>query len=226
MALQYEQATGKNPPAGVFDKQASAEPLEQVLTPQGPKYLPRSQAVGQTPYHVPAAPATVTIQTVDAQGKPVERVLTKEQALKEGTFGAKPGQTMESRLASAKAVVQTGDDMIAQLSDPTLAAQLGPAMSRYNNIADFVGNPPPEFAKLAGEIESYSLANMGVHGMRSASGADAIKATLGQGRHTPGTIIAVINGLNSFANHLMTNEGGNTAPAKLSAEELIKKYGR
>lgn len=140
--------------------------------------------------------------------------------------------TTANRLQSAKAVTQTGDDIIAQLRDPKTAAQLGAVMSRYNNLADFVGNAPPEWSKLAGLIESYSLANMGVHGMRSNTGAEAIKQTLGQQRHNPASMIAAIQGINGFANHLLENNGqGSTsapaanADAAAKAAALIKKYG-
>jgi hypothetical protein len=109
-------------------------------------------------------------------------------------------------------------------------------MSRYATIEDFIGNPPPEFSKLVGQIESYSLANMGVHGMRSNNGAEAIKQTLGVGRHTPESIIDTIVGLNGFAQHLLDNEGkGATSTTggavsddalRQAAEILRKRSGR
>ncbi len=43
-------------------------------------------------------------------------------------------------------------------------------------MREFIGNPPPELSELAASIESFALANMGVHGMRSVQGADEIKA--------------------------------------------------
>jgi hypothetical protein len=146
------------------------------------------------------------------------------------TVGPKLSATVENRAASAKAVNQTGQDIINQLSDPNVAAMVGPAMGRYNTVRDFIGNPPPELAQLAGEIESYALANMGVHGMRSAQGAEQIKTLLDK-KHTPASLIATIKGLSQFSSHFMENEGQTSAtpsaatPPKLSAAELIKKYG-
>lgn len=135
----------------------------------------------------------------------------KGQKFEKGVLGA-----TESRLASAEAVRQTGDDMITNLSTPDLRAKLGPAMGRFNTLKDFIGNPPPEFSELAGQIESYALANMGVHGMRSAQGSRMIAQLLDQ-HHTPESLIASIKGLNSFATHFMENEGrkvtgSNAAP--------------
>ncbi len=134
-----------------------------------------------------------------------------ESSLKGQTFQKGEAQTVESRLASAQSVNQTGEDMIAKLSDPAYAAKVGPVMGRYDTLRDFIGNPPPEFADLAGMIESYSLASMGVHGMRSAQGAEQIQKLLNQ-KHTPESLIATVRGLNAFSNHFMQNEG-RTSPS-------------
>lgn len=156
--------------------------------------------------------STVTIQTQDDQGHNVTRVVPKSEAIgktyKKGVSGA-----TETRLASAEAVNQTGEDIIKQLSDPKVAASLGPAMGRYNSVREWVGNPPPELSELAGAIESYALANMGVHGMRSAQGAEQIKKLLDK-KHTPESLASTIRGLSKFSEHFMQNEGrgGSTAP--------------
>jgi hypothetical protein len=118
----------------------------------------------------------------------------------------KRGATVENRLDSAEAVNQTGNDIINQLMDPQIAAMLGPALGRYNNLKEFIGNPPPEFAGLAGQIHSYALANMGVHGMRSAQGALILEKPLDR-THTAESIIAAINGINGFSRHYMQNQG-------------------
>ncbi len=120
----------------------------------------------------------------------------------------------QNRLDSAKAVAQTGQDIIAQLSDPNFKAVVGPILGRYGTLRDFIGNPPPEFAELAGQIESYSLANMGVHGMRSIEGAEQIKSLLDK-RHTPESLVATITGLNNFSEHFIQN-AGRVAPGAVS----------
>lgn len=151
------------------------------------------------------------------------------------TFDKGTNATTENRLASAQAVNQTGDDIIRQITDPKVAANLGPAMGRYSSVRDFIGNPPPEFSELAGSIESYAIANMGVHGMRSVQGAEHIKKLLDT-HHTPESLAATIRGLSKFSQHFMENEGrsGGSAPAiapapdttsKPTAADLIKKYG-
>lgn len=129
----------------------------------------------------------------------------------------KTNGTLDNRLASAQTVNQTGNDMLAELEDPQFAATLGPALGRVSSVRDFIGNPPPEFAQLAGQIESYALANMGVHGMRSAQGAEQIKHLLDQ-KHTPASLAAAIRGLGSFSQHFMDNNGGgSSAPTSAPA---------
>lgn len=152
-----------------------------------------------------------------ATGRTVIEYLSDSE-LRGKSFQKGNGTATESRLASAEAVNQTGDDIVAKLSDPSVAAVLGPAMGRYNSVQEWLGNPPPELAELAGQIESYAIATMGVHGMRSTSGADKIKEML-SAKHTPESLVQKIKGLSAFSNHLMQNEGrtgapsGGTAPA-------------
>lgn len=172
----------------------------------------------------PPADKLVKVEHRDpASGKTVIEWLPQSEArgqkFEKGASGA-----LETRLASAEAVSQTGNDIIAAVSSPKVAATLGPAMGRYNSMRDFIGDPPPEFSELAGQIESYALASMGVHGMRSAAGAEKIKGLLDK-KHTPESLISTIKGLNSFSSHFMQNEGRtSTGASKPTAEELIKKY--
>lgn len=171
---------------------------EQVL--KAHEEFAKSTAHGTAAGDIP-----VKIDTVDATGRPVTRYVPRSQAVGQVFEKAPPG-TVANRLASASAVTQTGNDIIAQLRDPKIAAMVGPAMGRYNTLREFLGNPPPELAELAGSIESFALANMGVHGMRSVQGADEIKSLLDR-KHTPESLIKTIEGLNKFSAHFMENEG-------------------
>lgn len=193
---------------------ADNEPL--VMLADG-TMVPRAQAIGKKGFVKQTPESTVTIQTIDADGRPVTRVVPKSAAIGQD-FQKGPGQTVANRLASAKAVQQTGQDIIAELGDPATAAQLGPEMGRYNSLKDFIGNPPPQYAQLAGQIESYALANMGVHGMRSAEGANKIAELLNK-RHTPESLKATINGLNAFSQHFIENETGRSAPSQPAAAQ-------
>lgn len=171
---------------------------------------------------------TVVVQTVDDAGNKVTKIVPKTAG---STFQSPQNATTENRATSAKTVLDTGNRIIQQIQQN--ADKLGPMMGRYNSVMDFIGDPPPEFANLAGAIESFSLANMGVHGMRSSTGAEAIKRTIGQTRMTPEAMVAAIQGLMSFANDFVKNAGMSyTSPvqaggsgSKPSAADLIKKYG-
>jgi hypothetical protein len=135
------------------------------------------------------------VQTVDENGNPVTRMVKKEA----GASYVKPANaTTATRVASAETVNEVGTDIIHKLSDPKFASVVGPALGRAGTLRDFIGNPPPEFSELAGQIESYALANMGVHGMRSTQGAEQIKKLL-DAHHTPESLAATIRGLNDFS---------------------------
>jgi hypothetical protein len=162
---------------------------DRETTTRDAEAVRHNQAMERNAANKPAA--TVTIQTVDANGNPVTRIVPKTA----GTEFAKPANaTTANRVASAETVNEVGADIVSKLSDPKFRATVGPAMGRYATLRDFIGDPPPEFSEFAGEIESYALANMGVHGMRSAQGAEQIKHLLDQ-RHTPESLAATIKGL-------------------------------
>lgn len=182
--------------------------------------------------HPPQADKLTRVEHKDSStGKTVIEWIPQSQ-LAGRTFEKGNSMTVENRLDSAQAVQQTGNDIIAKLSDPAYASKLGPVLGRYSSLRDFYGNPPPEYAELAGQIESYGLASMGVHGMRSAQGAEQVKRML-DGHHTPQSIIAAIKGLNAFSNHFMQNEGrpttGPPAPSYLSTDpnagQPVRKIG-
>lgn len=157
-----------------------------------------------------ASPQPLIMKGPDGKDHAVQFVhgVAHEIPLPEGY--RKPNATLDNRLSSAEAVSQTGNDIIAKLSDPQYAAQVGPVMGRANSLGDLIGNPPPEFSELSGLIESYALANMSVHGMRSAQGAQIISKLLDQ-KHTPESLIATIKGLQGFGQHLQNNAGGGAA---------------
>lgn len=149
-----------------------------------------------------------------ATGRTVIEYLSDSE-LRGKSFQKGTGAAAEGRLASAEAVNQTGEDIIQQMSNPAVLQSLGPALGRYSKLSDFIGNPPPEYAELAGQIESYALASMGVHGMRSAQGAAQIKAML-DAHHTPESLAAAIRGLSKFSQHFMQNEGRGQQPTPSS----------
>lgn len=129
--------------------------------------------------------------------------------------------TSENRADAATALISQGSDITGMLKRPEISKTLGPVMGRFNNLREFIGNPPPEFAELAGEIESFALANMGVHGMRSVQGAEKIQKLL-NGKHTPESLAAGIDGLLNFSRKFVqTTRPGTLKP---TAEEELNAF--
>lgn len=111
---------------------------------------------------------------------------------------AAPDATTSSRAHAANALIAQAADIDDLLKDPQVRASLGPAMGRVTNLRELIGNPPPELAGLAGEIESFALANMGVHGMRSVQGSKEISKLL-DAKHTPESLRRALHGLLNYA---------------------------
>jgi hypothetical protein len=192
------------------------KPAEINFNPAGGKWEFNGQEVDPTRIK-PMPPASVVypkpekpdkLVRVEHKGEDGKTVIEylPESEVRGKTFEKGDPAAVANRIASAKAVYQTGDDIIAKLKDPAFSKVIGPAMGRASTLREFIGNPPPEFAELAGNIESYALANMGVHGMRSNEGAEKIKRML-DAHHTPESLAAAIRGLNNFSQHFMENEG-------------------
>ena len=222
-------------PKGVLDLikiDPEKKPTLHSVTVPGPDGKPMAKGVtdeeyikGVPTYVAPKEPSehlTAVTMKDPATGKTITQYLSNNE-LRGKTFDKALPSILENRMASATAVIQTGEDIVRHLSDPAYVAALGPVMGRASTLRQFIGNPPPEFSELAGQIESYSLANMGVHGMRSAEGAKVIANLLDQPQ-TPESLAKAIQGLNGFATHLLTNEGrAPTTPAASPVAAPAKK---
>lgn len=158
----------------------------------------------------------VQVDMFDPETKKNVRTWVRQSELDGKTVQKPIGSASLSRAESAETVDKVGTDLIAKLTDAKFDSALGPVLGRFNTVRDFIGAPPPQFAELAGEIESFSLANMGVHGMRSAQGAQKIKEMLDQ-KLTPSALSAKIKGLLQFAKEFqgtVYGPGGSSTPAK------------
>lgn len=168
-----------------------------------------------------SADKLVKVEHQDENGKTIIEWLP-ESELRDKKFRAPTPAATLNRVASAESVNQVADNLTKKLSDPAYTAVLGPVMGRFSSMEDFLGNPPPEYSDLVGEIESYALANMGIHGMRSAQGAEMIKKLL-SGHHTPESLAATIRGLQTFSNDFVANQkppkpGATPSPAGTASD--------
>ena len=139
-------------------------------------------------------------------GTNVVEFVSESEARDNGPYRAPVGSAEISRKNTATALTKTGDDVLKSLQNPVLAEQLGIAMGRFNTLQDFVGNPPPEFAQLAGELKSFAAANMTVHGFRSSAGADKVFEMLNQ-QQTPEALSRKIKGLMQFTKYYLSEYG-------------------
>ena len=164
------------------------------------------------------------VKGIDEMGNPIETVQKKVEG---AVFHTSPGAVVENRIKSAQTVIMQGDQVIAKLKDPQYASRLGPIMGRYNSVLDFIGNPPPEYAELAGAIESIAMANMGVHGFRAMQGVQDLNVSMSRIK-TPEALTAYLNGLHSFArDYISINrvEPGATGAAP-AGETPYQRYQR
>lgn len=164
----------------------------------------RLQAIEQTRKFIPQfnvnnrSEPLVRVRYFDPSvGRTVEEYVPKSEAGGQRRIAPLSG-TEQNRFDSAATVIDVGQAILDSLKDPKVAEEVGAVMGRVNTVRDFIGNPPPELAGLAGEIESFALANMGVHGMRSKAGADQIVRLLDV-HHTPESMAAAVNGLLKFS---------------------------
>lgn len=175
----------------------------QEVDPRRVRPMPPASVIYPKP---PGEQPLVKVEHKDpTTGRTVIEYLPKSE-IRGKVFEKGTGATLEARLASAQAVQEVGEQIIRTVSDPATAAKIGPAMGRYNSVREWLGNPPPELSELAGEIESYSLAQMGVHGMRSVQGSREIAKLLDQ-KHTPQSLIGAVKGFNTFTANFLKNEG-------------------
>lgn len=197
-AQETEPVMRVNPRTGKLEQIGTAQKGAHFVTeppPPAAKDAPRKRVE----YVDPASGQTVVEYLTDAE-------------LKGRQFAPRQNATTENRITVAKTVDAIATNLISKLNDPTYQKVLGPALGRAGSVSNFIGNPPPEFSELAGEIQSYAAANMGLHGFRSASGAEKIKELLDQ-HHTPQSLIAAITGLNHFAQTYVANASPGGGPA-------------
>lgn len=174
--------------------------------------------------HIESAPSLKSAAVQDAEGNTILANYDSKSGKYFDTSGKEIkdpkkalGATESNRAASAETVSRIATNLEDKLKDPKVSGALGPAMGRYNTLKEFIGNPPPELSDLAGEIESFALANMGVHGMRSVQGADKI-AKLLNAKHTPESLAAAIRGLTVFSNEYLKTVGRGSKASSPSAK--------
>lgn len=161
----------------------TSEPLEKVDTPQGPMYIPRSQAAGMVPYEKPSADRYVL--SVDNQGKPVYQLArpglpgydkgtmgTSAETIGDVVEGLRDGTIPPSMLSKRNTkgeytkilseAHKQGIDMSKLERDYQAAKKFAGSMNsqqmiRYKGLANSVVNTIDEVATLADQLKQSGI---------------------------------------------------------------------
>ncbi len=104
----------------------------------------------------------------------------------------RPTTGARTKAEQASAIVDSGEQLVSDIK--AHADMIGPLASRYNNLANFIGNPPPEFKGLAAELESWIALHPAAHGFRGMNAVQEFQKAFGPIAMTPEALIAGIRG--------------------------------
>lgn len=146
---------------------------------------------------------------------------------------------IEDRAQQAQTIAGTSADLINSIK--ANKSVIGPIMGRYGSLTDFVGNPPPEYARMASELVTYIALQPAAHGFRGLRAVAEFEKSIGTPIRTPEALIAAIEG-NVAGLHTMAGRAGRftggatpgdlrkppalkTAPATSGSERLKRGHG-
>jgi hypothetical protein len=224
--IPYQLITEPNGPP-----KAARQPVQ--VGPQG-IYTDPEKAIGQPAYHAPQQTATVTIQTVDENGNKVTKVVPKKDAIGQTFAGAPSGQTERQTKAAGFALgdAQAVND---QIDAAEKAGLLGPSAGRINGqfLAGLVGSTgdPATDRRLGGlkaaiaDLKtSYPMAISGT-ARGGGGGVDRLMSVLNSDKLSAELMRGAVDEIHGALTRRTGPQKTDGAPAKLTAEELIKKYG-
>jgi hypothetical protein len=218
--LDYEHATGKNAPASLVGN--PNEPLEEINNNGVSKLVPRSQAIGKAKFHEPQQTPVIEIHTVDANGNPITKVVPKAEAVGKD-FAAAPSGQAATKAADRQHAIASLD----QLDKAIEAAKdlIGPGAGRISSIEQTIGNPDPKIATLGTKLLLAKMqVDAGIGGARAAASPQLLARwdNLLTQKLTPEALHASVQAMRDI---LQAGQAPTSGGTKLSAEELIKKYG-
>lgn len=103
-----------------------------------------------------------------------------------------PTTQMRSRSQQANVIDETSQNLINHIQ--AAASKIGPVMGRVGSLERFLGNPPPEFAGIANELQTYIALQPAAHGMTGMRAVKAFERGNGGLIQTPEALIAAIKG--------------------------------
>lgn len=138
-----------------------------------------------------------------------------------------PTTMMRDRSQQANIIGETSKQLVQDIT--TMKDHIGPVMGRYGTLTDFIGNPPPEFARLASELTTYIALQPAAHGFKGLRAVQEFEKSIGTPIRTPEALINAIGG-NVQGLQPMMGAGEWTPPVRatprsMAAPRLQKKPG-
>lgn len=128
----------------------------------------------------------------------------------------RPTTAARGRGEQAHTIVEAGEGLVNYIKQH--ADEIGPLASRYNDLLEFIGDPPPEFKQLAGEFESWIALHPAAHGFRGMNAVQQFEKAFGPIEMTPEALIAGIRGsYNTMGALQKTATPKTTGPRKPTA---------
>lgn len=173
---QIDAAKGKRDQAikayNAFTGKADTEPLEKVETPEGPRFLPRSQAAGMTPYD-PVADSRAEIsdlrrdqlEETQRHNRAIEALNKEKQGGQLGFADKEALRAMGKQLPKSKIAAETASknvqkiDRMLSLIDKGAGGVRGELLAKINKVADVMRRTSPEDAKynqLKAELRGFA----------------------------------------------------------------------
>ena len=149
---------------------------------------------------------TVVVQTTDAEGRPVSKIVPKRAGAEYATQPTAATRTMSEAAPKVKGFIQRIRPLIAKQRQ-----QLGPAAGRWSEfMTGKVGAPNPEFSKLRTDIGLLQTLLMRMHvGARGGVQLmDHFRNLIDSGRQSPENLEAALSEIEAYAEEISPQGGG------------------
>lgn len=169
---------------------------------------------------------TVVIQTTDAQGNPVSKIVPKVAGAEYATQATAPTRSMRE---TAPKVIDLTNKIDAEID--AVSGQLGPGSGRWSEFwAGKVGTDNPKFVTLKTDDKLLSSLLVKMHiGARGAQQiVQQFRDMVNEGKQSPANLHAAVAAVRDYATsvqHPTGAEGGPTTAPPKNADEFLKKFG-
>lgn len=196
---------GKGPVLALRDKQGN------FIDPTTKQPLQGKIGVYERPRETP----TVVIQTVDANGNPIQKIVPKTAGAE---FASKLTPQEQNRLDQADIIIREAD-RIKRLIDATPSA-VGPIAGRIARGETVVGNVSPEAKALGTALGSFEALQPILHGFRGGSQTvEHFHNTLGDQRLNAAALKASLDQIKALATDIKQGRGQNIGTVTVTSPD-------